>query len=163
MRLYDVTQKKEAGQGGESGSSGRRSQIEEGGRGLEPGRPVCRPSKVVSGSAIFVAGAAADHSQLDPVSLVRLKAEDPTGTRAAAEADKVRLCAAAIARYQYEKRTAVNRRPEFAESEPAFQYVQIQKGLDRLERIEPWPGASLEDLKLMYGMLDYSEDHVHVR
>ena len=111
-----------------------------------------------------MAAAAADNSQLDPVSLVRLKAEDPTGTRAATEADKVRLCAAAIARYQYEKRTAVNQRPEFAEpEEPAFQYLQIQTRLDRLERIEPWPGASLEDLKLMCGMLDYALEHVHVR
>ena len=39
---------------------------------------------------------------------------------------------------------------------------EIQQELDRLERIEPFPGASLEDLKLMYHMLIYEMDHVHI-
>ena len=49
------------------------------------------------------------------------------------------------------------------EAEQDLQHWEVQEQLDVLERIEPWPGAPLEDLKLMYGMLDYQEDHVHVR
>ena len=163
VQLYDANQGKEPEKGDESSGSGRRSLLAESGRGCLIERPVCRPSKVVSGSAIIAAAAAADDGQRAPVSLAQLKVQDPDGGGAAAEAESVRLCAAALARWQYEKRMAANGGPEYAGAQrQTAPNWQIQQELDCLERIEPFPGASLEELKLLYSMLDYSEDHVHI-
>ena len=115
--LYEAIQKKEAGPGGESGSSGRRSQTEDGGQRPKAGKRVDRPTKSVSGSAIIAAAVAADHSHLDPVSFAKKKAEDLTGVKAAAEADRIRLCVAATARYQYRQRTLVSLRQSSHEAE----------------------------------------------
>ena len=154
VRMYDGIQKKEAGQGGDSGSSGKRSQMEDGGVRPESRRHVERPTKSVRGSAILAAAAAADHSHLDPVSYAKRQVEDPTGTRAAAEAERIRLCAAALARFQFTRRQALHLKQMSHGEAGGLDRRRTLEDLDTLERIEPWPGARLEDLGLMIGMLE---------
>ena len=116
VRLYDENQGKEPEKGDDSSGSGRRSLLAESRRGCLVEQTVCRPGKEVSGAAVLAAAAAADDGQSDPVKLAQLKVQDPGGDGAAAEADGVRICAAVLARWQYEKRMAAGGDPEYAEA-----------------------------------------------
>ena len=97
------------------------------------------------------------------MSHARKLAEDPAGVKAAAEADKIRLCVVAVAKFQFIRRRALHRRLVEHTDVPTRESNRTQEAIDTLERIEPWPGASSEGLKFLINVLDYREEHLHVR